>query len=82
VIVQDLRSHYTLITKWRKHTVRFAFKNNLIRQDVNNEDVVEFQVLAIVGKKNAVFRDVMPCSFVEVYWRFEGTFYQTLVNFH
>jgi hypothetical protein len=34
---------------------------------VSNEDIVGFQVLAIVGKKNAVFRDVMPYSFVEVF---------------
>jgi hypothetical protein len=34
--------------------------------------IVRFQVFAAASTKMPAFRDVAPCSLVEVYWRFGG----------
>jgi hypothetical protein len=36
--------------------------------------IVKFEILAAVITKSTVFWNVMPCSLVDVYRRFEGTY--------
>jgi hypothetical protein len=40
----------------------------------SNENYVRFQVLTDASIKMTAFRDIVPCSLVEVYRRFTGTY--------